>query len=68
MHQIITCENCGVILAAGKDTGGAPTNISVICVCGNKNNVTFLGYPNLFGTENYYFDFTDEFEITCHKR
>ena len=66
--QSINCARCGDVLAYGRDTGDDLTTISVICVCGHTTNVSFLGYPNLFGTDKYYFEFVDENIIKCGLR
>jgi hypothetical protein len=42
--------------------------LKVKCACGHLNEIQFIGYPNLFGTDDYYFEFVDEDMIECHKR
>lgn len=50
------------------DPNGDYTRFYVRCTCGYVNTFSFFGYPKLFGTPDIYFEFTDEFEITCKKR
>lgn len=66
--QELTCSSCGEVLAIGRDTDGDLTEIKIICVCKNVNTFQFIGYPQLCGTNKYYFDFTDEFELTSNLR
>jgi formylmethanofuran dehydrogenase subunit B len=66
--QEVICTKCGTVCAYARDTDGDLTTIHVKCVCGNNNIATFIGYPNLFGTDDYYFEFVDEDKIECHKR
>lgn len=65
----IKCEKCGEELCLAQDGGGDKTQIiKIVCVCKHKNSKTFVGFPKLGGVDKYYFDFTDEDEITCKKR
>lgn len=67
--ELIKCAKCGAELCLAKDSGGDDMKtIKIICVCKHKNTRTFLGFPKLGGTDEYYFDFTNEDEITCKKR
>lgn len=66
--QPITCEACKAICAFSRDTDGDLMTLKVKCVCGHLNEIQFIGYPNLFGTDDYYFEFIDEDMIECHKR
>lgn len=64
------CEKCRLTLCFTQDSDpdGDIVNFKVHCPCGYANNLSFLGYPKLWGTPDMYFDFTDEFEITCKNR
>lgn len=64
------CSKCKAHMAYGNDSDedGDFVKFSVKCICGHTNIFSFLGYPKLFGTPDIYFEFTDEFEITCKKR
>lgn len=64
----LKCKKCDQVMALAKDTDGDLVSMRVICVCGNVNHFEFIGYPKLWGTYEIYFDFTDEYELTCHKR
>lgn len=66
----LRCEKCSAIMAYGNDSDedGEYVLFTVNCICGKSNHLSFFGYPKLFGTPEVYFDFTDEFEITCKKR
>lgn len=64
----VNCPSCGQLCCYAADTDGDLTNIDVVCICGYKNIVSFIGYPKLWGTDDIYFEFTDEFKIECHKR
>ena len=66
--QPIICEKCNIVCAFSRDTDGELMTLKVKCVCGHINTPQFIGYPNLFGTDDYYFEFTDEDMIECHKR
>ena len=64
------CSKCKTHMAYGNDSdpNGDYTRFYVRCTCGHVNTFSFFGYPKLFGTPEIYFEFTDEFEITCKKR
>jgi hypothetical protein len=66
--QPITCEACKAVCAFSRDTDGDLMTLKVKCACGHLNEIQFIGYPNLFGTDDYYFEFVDEDMIECHKR
>lgn len=68
VQQELKCKNCSIVMAIAKETEGDLLTLTVKCLCGKDNKFTFLGYPKLFGTHEVYFEFTDEQEITCHKR
>lgn len=67
--ELIECKKCNrkLCYAADSDTDIIQT-IKIICPCGEVNKRGFLGYPKLSGTEDCYFEFTDEDEITCKDR
>ena len=62
------CPKCNTICAYGRDTDGDLTTIKVTCICLHNFTEDFIGYPNLFGTDDYYFEFIDEDAIKCGKR
>jgi len=65
--NMLTCEKCKKELVFGKDSDpeGEVTSLAVVCPCGHRTYYSFLGYPTLYSTGYYYFEFTDENEITC---
>lgn len=64
----LKCAKCGTTMALAKESDGDLMELMVICICKHRNSFDFLGYPRLAGTHEIYFEFTDEEEITCHKR
>lgn len=68
--QELRCEKCKIELCYTQDgdPDGDVVPFNVNCMCGHINKLTFLGYPKLWGTPLIYFDFTDEYEITCKPR
>jgi len=67
--ESIKCAKCSAELCYASDSGGDNmTIIKIICPCGHKNTRTFFGFPRLAVTDDHYFDFTNEDEITCKKR
>ena len=67
--QLFSCEKCQEELCVAVDSGGdSIIPFTIVCVCGHKNKAEFIGYPKLGGVDKYYFEFTDEFQITCKKR
>ena len=67
MGELI-CESCGEVMALAQDTEGDLTVIKITCVCGRVNSYDFIGYPQLYGTDKYYFNFIDEDKLECHLR
>jgi hypothetical protein len=66
---LFECEKCKEKLCNTADSGGDDiVQFTIICVCGHKNRTEFVGYPKLAGVDLYYFEFTDEFQITCKRR
>lgn len=69
MHgKTISCFKCGEQLCYAADSGEKFTTINVVCVCGQVNKESFLGFPKLAGTDKYYFEFVDENKIVCKLR
>lgn len=64
----LKCEKCQKSLCLGRDTTGDITPFTVVCICSHKTKFEFLGYPRLCANDEFYFNFTDEDEITCQKR
>ena len=64
----INCPSCGQLCCYAADTDGDLVNLNVVCICGYNNIVSFIGYPKLWGTDDTYFEFTDEFKIECKHR
>lgn len=64
----LKCEKCQEYLCLGRDTDGPLTQFHVVCICGSRTKFNFIGYPRLCANDKYYFNFTDEDEITCQKR
>lgn len=64
----LKCEKCHLSMCLGRDTTGDITSFTVVCICSHKTKFEFLGYPRLCANDEYYFNFTDEDEITCQKR
>lgn len=66
----LRCSKCNAHMAYGNDSNpdGDFVKFKVKCICGYMNHLSFFGYPKLFGTPEIYFEFTDEYEITCKKR
>lgn len=67
-REELICKKCKTVMALGADREGDLVSIRIICICGTINNFEFLGYPKLWGTPDVYFNFTDEYELTCHVR
>ena len=64
----VTCPKCFRICCYAADTDGDLTTMTVVCTCKHSFNNTYLGYPKLWGTDDTYFEFVDEFRIECHQR
>lgn len=64
----VTCPKCFHLCCYAADTDGDLTIMTIVCTCKNTFNATYLGYPKLYGTDDTYFEFTDEFRIECRPR
>lgn len=67
---MIVCDKCNRKLCWAAD-GSKPEKVVkfyVVCPCGHTISNTFLGYPKLAGTDEYSFEFVDEFKIVCKPR